>query len=289
MLKKNDAPILIIFGQSNAHGYGTILPEKKKIITPCSKVKGLLRKDNQSYEIKDVTWSGFTTEGMNLGETQDHTCCVASEFARRWEKISEQKDLPLLYIIQISIGAQGINEFEQDKCNMWFPDRAPVLIPGNFEKVNISLYPLAIHILELVMQNLKKSGKDPKIIGLHWNQWETEVGTGKMALDNAEENYLKIFEGFRNAVGIPCPIYLYKPISEVYNNEEGRNEISSLFEKFANSNMGIEVIDILKSALWNPNHVDKGIFQEDLVHYNMEAHDWFAQWQMSKIFGGEIQ
>lgn len=32
----------------------------------------------------------------------------------------------------------------------------------------------------------------------------------------APENYRRLFEGFRQAVGICCPIWLYRPLSDIY-------------------------------------------------------------------------
>lgn len=177
-IKPNDAPILIVFGQSNAHGHGTHLPSNEEIRVPLTNVFGLDCEHNQAYGLKNVIWSGFVTEGMNLGETQNHTYCLAESFARLWQqKTDEGEPLPPLYIIQISVGAMGIAELEKDNLNMWWKKRPPVMKPGTWEELNISLYPLAIQILSLAIKNLKAAGKNPIIIGLHWNQWETEIYT----------------------------------------------------------------------------------------------------------------
>ena len=80
---KNDAPLLIVMGQSNAHAHATRLPEDEIIRTPLKNVHGLSREFNQYYDLTDVMWSGFTTSGMNLGEDQDDTCCLANVFAAK--------------------------------------------------------------------------------------------------------------------------------------------------------------------------------------------------------------
>ena len=186
---KNDAPLLIVMGQSNAHAHATRLPEDEIIRTPLKNVHGLSREFNQFYDLTDVTWSGFTTGGMNLGENQDDTCCLANVFAAKWQKaINEGADLPDLYVVQISVGGQGIAEFEVHGWNMWYSMRAPKLKPGVFGVCDISLYPLATDILSLAVMNLIAAGKKPRIIGLHWNQWETEADTGSKALNDAEAN-----------------------------------------------------------------------------------------------------
>lgn len=281
---QNDAPMLIVFGQSNAHGHNTHLLQEEKITVPLTNVFGLDRAHNQAYGLKDVTWSGFVTEGMNLGETQDHTCCLAESFARLWqERTDAGEKLPPLYIIQISIGAMGIAEKEVNDWNMWWPERTPVMEKGELGAVDISLYPLAVEILNLAVKNLKAAGKRPRIIGLHWNQWETEVDTGGDSVANAPENYRAIFQGLRAAAAIPCPIWLYQPLSEYYHNPEGVNAITELFEAFVNTGDDFHMMDLRQSALWNPMRPDKGIFQEDLVHYLPEAHRFFAQKQMEEL------
>ncbi len=47
------------------------------------------------------------------------------------------------------------------------------------------------------------AGKNPVILGMHWNQWETEVDTGGEAVEHAGENFAGVFGGLRRAVGIP--------------------------------------------------------------------------------------
>ncbi len=64
---QQDAPLLIVFGQSNAHGHGTHLPEPERIASPLKNVWGWTGRTNQRYGLKDVTWRGFLTAGMNLG------------------------------------------------------------------------------------------------------------------------------------------------------------------------------------------------------------------------------
>ncbi|WP_455615953.1 hypothetical protein [Eisenbergiella sp.] len=281
---KKDAPILIVFGQSNAHGHGTRLPEKEKISTPLTNVFGLQRRYNQAYGLKDVVWSGFTTGGMNLGECQDHTYCLAEGFARIWQKKTEEGcGLPPLYIIQISIGSMGIAEGERDGLNMWWPERPLQLHPGALGEVDISLYPLAVQILSLAVKNLKNAGKDPKILGLHWNQWETEVDTGGESIRNARRNYGELFHGLRRAAGIPCPIWLYRPLSDIYKRPAELAELTEIFEEFVKSGEDYHMMDLTQSGLWDPSRTDKGIFQADCVHYTAEVHRYFARRQAEEF------
>lgn len=275
---ENDAPILIVLGQSNAHGHGSRLPEGLEINTPLKNVLGLGCDSNQAYNLDNVKWSGYTSHGMNLGETQDHTWCLSTEFARMWQSdIDKGKLLPDLYIINISIGAQGIAENEKQNLNMWYPKRTPIMVHGKLDGVNISLYPLAVQTFNNAIANLKQNGKNPIILGLHWNQWETEVDTGGASITNAKRNYDELFDGFRDALKVKCKIVLYRPLSEVYNNPDGVDIITKLFFEYAQTQEDFCLMDISKSSLYDEARADKGIFQADLVHYSPEAHLWFAQ------------
>ena len=287
----NTAPILIVMGQSNAHAHATHLEENEIIRKPLKNVFGLSREYNQAYGLSDVVWSGFTSGGMNLGEDQDDTCCLANIFAAKWQKaIDSGAELPDLYVIQISIGGQGVARFEVNGWNMWYPLRELKLKPGPFGTADISLYPLATEVLSLAMMNLITAGKKPRVIGLHWNQWETEADTGSRALNEAEENYKNLFWGFFTALGSDktgrgIPLYLYRPLCENY--APGRAErLSELFDSLAGSYSDCKVLDLKSSPLWNDTPKTHGIFQSDCVHYTPEAHRWFADEQWRLIFDG---
>lgn len=281
-----DAPILIVFGQSNAHGHKTRLPHGQRIMQPLRNVYGLGRDQNQAYDLADVTWSGFMSFGMNLGEKQDHTCCLATEFARRWQQhidAGNALELPDLYVIQISIGGQGIAAAEKFG-NMWYPGRERILVPGRLFQVDISLYPLAVQILEKSVANLRNAGKNPLVIGLHWNQWETEVDTGGSAILDARENYTNLFAGFRQAVGHDFVICLYRPLSDVYQNPRGLDAITRIFADFAKDPEHFHMMDLSRSSLYDEKRPDKGIFQSDLVHYHCAAQKWFADYYFDLLF-----
>lgn len=289
---EKDVPLLIVLGQSNAHGYGTKLPADEQITVPMKNVFGLSCDYNQTFMLEEVRWSGFVTHDMNLGETMNHTFCLAERVARMWQNdIDNGKELPNLYIIQISISGQGIAENEAEGSNMWYPHRTAILNKGESGEADISLYPLTMHILTSVLRDITDMGKNPKIIGLHWNQWETEVWTGGDAIVNAESNYSELFGGFSHLIkdmfGVDFPLYLYYPISEIYENPNGLKAMQDLFMDFQEKNDNIEVIDIRKSSLYDDRKPNKGIFGEDCVHYSPSAHSWFAEYQYKKIFGQE--
>lgn len=52
-----------------------------------------------------------------------------------------------------------------------------------------------------LIQHLKSSEKNPIIIGLLWDQWETEVLTGRDVSKRAYTNYETLFNGFFDTIG----------------------------------------------------------------------------------------
>lgn len=288
MIKQQDAPMLIIMGQSNAHGHGTRLPEEERIVQPLRHVYGLGRAENQAYGLTDVSFRGFTTAGMNLGETQDHTYCLGEGFARLWEAAAEiNHSLAPLYIVQISIGGQGVAAYEKEGQNMWYPNRPPVLQGGALGTVDISLYPLATQILRAAVSHLRSAGKRPHVLGLHWNQWETEVATGAVAIGCAKENYEALFAGFAKALGMSFPLWLYEPLSEVYENPTGLAQMHDCFLKLVAENTHMRLMPTSSFAGFDPAQKTKGVFLEDAVHYTPQVHRWFAQQQYDVMVENE--
>ena len=175
---KNKAAVFILLGQSNAVGHGVPMKECDKITTPLLNVFGLNREPNQSFETKELIWSGYTSHGTNLAEEQDNTYSVVNCLAARWQALADAgKDIPDLHIVQIAIGAEGVTAGYK-----WHPDRAPVLIPGKLGKVDISLFPFSMHVFSMLDESLKKLGKDYEIIGIHWRGGENDVTATKEVL-----------------------------------------------------------------------------------------------------------
>lgn len=287
---KNAAPILIVLGQSNAHAHATHLPENEIIRTPLKNVHGLSREYNQAYGLDDVTWTGFTTGGMNLGETQDDTCCLANVFAKKWQDaVDGGANLPDLYVIQVSVGSQGVAQFEAHGNNMWYAMRDLILKPGPLGVCDISLYPLTTEILSLAYMNLMTSGKKPQVIGIHWNQWETECYTGSKAMNDAEANFENLFWGFFTALGSDktgrgVPLYLYRALSE--NFEASRvARMNEIFDGFTKKYADCRIIDPSLTSLYDDTPRTHGIFMNDGVHYTETVHRYFADRQWDDLFG----
>lgn len=275
----NKVALLVCLGQSNSHGHGTKMSQEDSCEIIFTDVFGLSRKHNQSFTCEEVVWEPFRYHGMNLGEIQDNTVCLAHEFAKLWQlEKTNNAALPSLYIIQMSIGAQGISKFDPTNKNMWYPQRRLTLIPGPLVLVDISLYPLLEHILPLALQSLRKKGA-VEVVGVHWNQWETEVDTGGKAIEEALLNYTEFFEGLDKMINQTYPLYLTRPLSEVYQNPKALQTMIDVFETLCEKRDNTFLIDLKEAEFFDASRADKGIFQEDLVHYLPRAHTWFAQKQ----------
>ncbi len=272
-LQTADAAVIFIEGQSNAHAHGRFLIEKDRIKEPLKNVFSLDRAENQSFEITDVTWTGFKTFGNNLGETQDNTASMAYYLAKMWQNaIDNGIKLPNLYIVQISIGGQGIVN------GMWNPKRPEKLHPGQLCEVDISLYPLALKINSLVMQNLKRQFKNPVVLGLHWIGSESDSCKDTVNKEGIEELYDSFFEGLLNSIGAP-PLYLYKLVfGEIeVADQSGKDIINSLFLRQIKRYNNAFLVETDKIEDYNKEKPDRGIFARDNIHYLEKVHKWFAQ------------
>ncbi|MBR5542668.1 MAG: hypothetical protein IKU65_01045 [Oscillospiraceae bacterium] len=284
MNNKTRAAVIFINGQSNATAHQQFLSDEKRVLKPMRNVFSLDRIPNQSFDIDDVVWSGWTSMGKNLGETQDHTASLAYFIATKWQAaIDSGKDLPDLYIVQISIGSQGIIN------GMWNRDKEPVIKPGELGEVDISLLPFALHINRLVMKNLHNAGKNPEVIGWHWLGCEQEIWYEAYLREDFSERYDYHFDVMRESMGGDIPTYLYKVCvrggCERYNLPvEGEDIINNEILR-QKERLGAKLTDVRESPYWDEN--DKlyfGILASDRAHYVPEVQEWFADKFMEEVF-----
>ena len=274
--------VFMIFGQSNAVGHGVPMEEKDYILAPLKNVFGLNRDPNQSYDSTELFFSGYTSFGMNLAETQDNTYSVPNCLARRWQNaIDNGENLPDLYIIQIAIGSQGV-------YGMWHPDREPVLVPGVHGTCNISMYPLATHVLSLFNKYMKDNDLTPDFVGMHWRGGEQETDFSPAELENKLKGlYHRIFDGLREAIGYEVPITLHRmPFVKVMQKSdeekggthlESMNFINNLFNELASEIPNTTVFDIRQAPFYDEYAWDCNIFRWDLIHYSPKANDYVAE------------
>lgn len=277
MESKRDAAVLFISGQSNAHAHGQVMKESDRIVEPLKNVFSLDRNLNQSFDIIDVVWSGYTTEGKNLGETQDNTYSFAFFFAKMWQDaINCGAVLPELYIVQISIGSQGIVN------GMWNPDKEKIMISGALGTANISLFPWALQVNKLVMLNLKKNERNPFILGWHWIGSEQDVWEGGFDQKDFGQQYDYFFDRMLQSMGAPCPIYLYKLYLERFCEKQGISQhgvavVNDALFSQCKRHKNVTFIETNQCPYWDVDDPHNGIFAEDDGHYLPKVQKWFAE------------
>ena len=272
--------IFMLFGQSNAVGHAMPMEECDIIAEPLKNVYGLNRDPNQSFDSTKLVFSGYTSFGMNLAETQDNTYSVANCLARAWQdEIDAGASLPDLYIIHIAIGSQGV-------YGMWSPDRERVLIPGKLGECDVSMYPLAVHVLELFNKYMKENELEPDFVGIHWRGGEQETRVEIPNLEGRlERDYIRIFTGLREAIGYEAPVVLHRmPFDKVMLKEDpsgehlnAMNYINDLFYKLASELPKTSVFDVRTAPFYDEYAWDCNIFRWDLIHYLGKTNDWVAK------------
>ncbi|MBQ7906910.1 MAG: hypothetical protein IJ309_02945 [Clostridia bacterium] len=273
--------VFLIFGQSNATGHAMPMKEEDYISTPLKNVYGLNREPNQSFDIDHLEFTGYTSHGMNLAETQDNTYSVPNQLAKIWQaEIDKGEALPDLYIVQISIGSQGL-------YNMWNMEMERKLKPGKLGEVEISLFPFTLHILSLLNKYFKEKDLEPDFVGMHWRGGEQETTKPLTSLIDGKlkNDYKKFFTALREALGYNAPIVLHKlPFVEVYVKADPTGAqlgistyINYVFEQISHELEGVRVFDPTKCPFYNPAIWDSGIYRWDLIHYTGEMNMWVAE------------
>ena len=281
MKHEKEATVFILLGQSNAVGYATLMDEKERINKPLKNVFGLQRALNQSYHIEKLTWSGYTSAGMNLGETNEHTCSLANCLAKLWQaEIDAGNPLPDLYIVQIAIGAEGVTE-----KYMWYPDREEKLVPGPLGVADISLYSFTAHILSLLKSSFHSLGKEPSAIEIHWRGGEQELTVPMEQLVGLKDIYDRIFDGIQSALDMNAHYTMHSlPLFEEERefNEGGEvrkniHVINEAFEAEVKERENFFLFDSKTAPHYEPDSKEHGLFLHDFVHYNPKTNWWVAE------------
>ena len=280
----NKAAVFVLLGQSNAVGHKVPMEIKDQICAPLKNVFGLKREDNQSFTNKELYWSGYTSDKMNLGEEQDHTYSLANCLARMWQNeidSGNKSNLPDLYIVHIAIGGQGVR-----KKFMWSPEYEKKLIPGKGKEVNISLCPLTVHILSLLKESLAKLGKTDIFTTIHWRGGEEDAVSSKSAIEPILKGiYDTLFGGFYEALGERVPTVLHKIVAHDRYLErrpsgewlESMHYVNEVFGELCKENNNITMFDATNAPHFVPDVRGNGLFLEDVIHYTPETNIWVAE------------
>ena len=280
---RKKAALFVLLGQSNATGYAVPMREEDYINIPMKNVFGLHRRDNQSYDNTELTWSGYTSHGMNLAEEYDHSYSAANCLASLWQEhidCGNRCSLPDLYIIQISIGAQGVTG-----NYMWNPDYEKRLVPGPLGTADISLLSFTEHILSLVPDSFEKLGLDYDIIGIHWRGGENDMTEAKEVLENTlEPIYREIFGRLDSLLCSP-PIVLHKIVCHDRARDldptglqnENIQYINGVFENLCASCPNVTIFDPQNYPGFIPGIYGNGLFIGDAVHFTEDVNRWTAK------------
>ncbi len=294
-IREHDAAVMFVFGQSNAHGHAAVMDDCDIIKEPMKNVFGLAAKDNQAYGLSEVKFSGYSSYGMNLGETQDATYRLAACFAKLWQSeidSGNKAGLPDLYIVQISIGSQGTVYayfWDGSKYNMmWIPDRERIM---DIEHCDISLYPLALETIENTMKFLNGKYKNPVSLGLHWIGSEADSApVDETFFDTADKYYEKFFGGLLKKMTMPCPVYFYELCyANALDDKEPKKyqaAVNAAFKRLSDRNGTFVYLPTSKNCpYFDLNAPQRGIYREDGIHYLPKVHKWFAEQLFESVIG----
>ncbi|MBQ1955277.1 MAG: hypothetical protein II350_06010 [Clostridia bacterium] len=286
------SPVLfILLGQSNAVGHGVILEENERIETPLKNVFGLTWENNPFPSDEPAVWRGFVTKKMNLGELTENFGSVANYLAPMWqEAVNCGEELSELYIVNISLGAQGVTE-----QYMWYPEREIKFVPGPIGVADISLTPYAENILSRVKKYFDGLGVKPKTY-IHWRGGENDSLVPKEKLETClPEIYRTIFTRLWNALEDKPKTVLHRIVCDTrafdFNPIDGlsiksmgyiNNVFCALAEEFEN----VEVFDATKIPGYTLATEERGIFLSDKVHFTAEANKWVAEKVFEEIKEG---
>lgn len=276
-LKNSDAAVVFIGGQSNAHAHMQAMDPADRVTEPMKNVFKLDATRNQSFDTTDAFWSGFTTQDYNLGEVQDDTYSFAYYLATKWQRAKDEgKPLPDLYIVQISIGSQGILN------GLWNKDIQPVIVPGPIGVCWVSLYWLALHVNPLVIQNLKAHFKHPTVLGWHWIGSDQDVVHGGYDHPDFHTRYDEFFDTMLPTMDNP-PLYLYKPVYYKLAEDheafrmEGIHGVTDELRRQMTRYPKSELVEVDKDCPnWDPTDELSGVFSPDNIHYRKETQEWLA-------------
>jgi hypothetical protein len=299
----NEVPVLFFMGQSNSAGENQLLP---RFISPASPNVWSVQNAGWSYlpgnqngsspqftnpinTISSIQWTNFnlTTTGpdYNLGwnynvNNTGPSNSAANLTAYQWQGlINAGWPLPDLYIVHIAWPGEGLDPadnqgstagipFAVHGLSLWQPTLTATQEPS------YAMAPFSRTILYRALQNLIAAGKTPRLLGLQWNQWETDAEFAQSIAD-APTNYNNLFSAFYSALGINFPVQLVRPLSTNY----GTTQLAEMQTVFANivtnDPTDFSVIDI---STVSPNIFSGGVFGggDGSVHYTNDTQIWFA-------------
>jgi hypothetical protein len=298
-----EVPVLLFMGQSNSVGYTQLIP---RFISPTSPNVWGVQNAGWNYlpgnqngtspqftntisSITSVQWTNFNVNptgadmdlGYNFTSSGSGPGGGAANFAAyQWQGlINAGWPLPDLYVVHIAWPGEGLDPTANQGSTAGVPFAThglalwqPTLTAS--QQPSYALAPFARTIVYRALQNLLAAGKTPRLIGLQWNQWETDAEFAQSIAD-APTNYNTLFSGLSSAIGTSFPVQLVRPLSTAYGTTQLAQMQTVFYNLVANDPTDFSLIDI---STVSPNIFSGGIFGggDGSIHYNFDTHNWFA-------------
>jgi hypothetical protein len=290
----DDVAVFFAMGQSNSVSKSNITDNSPdQVTTPLANVfiaratlpRGSSEYINMNYTSKRMVWSNYTTvdAGNVIGrdtQNNDSTKRVKAAnspayLAKYWqEKINNGgSGLPPLYIVHIALNSQGIScklKDNKDWCK-------------TLDKTNTSsLYWLAKALVKRTVDDLYLAGKRPRIIGVDWNQWETDGMTTNPPTDYASDyqtNLTDVIQAMSASAGVELPFWFHKPNATstffAYHLETMRSKMQAVVDTDKDRYTQIDPVDQLVPKADGTKDLNE-LFNPDKVHYTESVQKWMA-------------
>lgn len=241
--------------------------------------------ENERYVVIVRERSGEDNSSRIL---QYHTASLAYYTAKAWQAVIDSgKQLPDLYIVQISIGGEGLFAGVDDRLTgMWSMDKPQIMKPGSLPEVDISLYPLALHTIRLVRKDLESHFHAVCQLGLHWIGSEQDTLEGICRIAGFDESYDHFFDELTQATGADCPLVLYHLACARREKvtQQGMAAVNAMFERQCRRYPSAYLVSAGDCPFYAPAKPSLGIFAPDNVHYLAKTQRWFSD-QLLKRYG----
>jgi hypothetical protein len=272
--KKGDVAVFFAMGQSNSVSRSFLSIGSDQVNVPLANVHIARANKNMNYKNATMNWEAFSTNvkgnvmgkdsSLNRDETQsDKLANSPAYIARQWQNAKDNgHSLPDLYIVHVAIGGQGISCALKTN-NDWCIDKDQNAVS--------SLYWLSRALIQRTLTSLRAAGHRPRIVGVDWDQWESDADSSVAAKDYGQ-NIKGLINGLSAAAGVPLPVWLHQP----NQNKSGAHNtaaISSHIHQLIQSDpKRYKLIDPVTQG----GMKQSGLFNADGIHYKEAVQKWMA-------------
>ena len=135
---------------------------------------------------------------------------------------------------------------------------------------------------EIRMENLRKSEKNPVILGWHWIGSEHEVWNDAFDRRDLQERYDFFFDRMLASMGQHCPLWLYKLNAEHFCQTHNiklyaSENINKALWWQAQRHPDVHMVRPDRCPWWDASQDLRGIYAPDDAHYLPKVQQWFAE------------